>query len=42
MTATEKAPAYKKWLAIPEITTNAKMTTTAEMIAANNTPGNYQ
>lgn len=42
MTATEKAPAYKKWLAIPEITSNATITTEAEMIAANNTPGNYQ
>lgn len=42
MTATEKAPAYNKWLAMPEITNNAKVTTLAEMIAANNTPANYQ
>lgn len=42
MTGTEKAPAYKKWLAIPEITSNAKITTKSEMIAGNNTPGNYQ
>lgn len=42
MTGTVRAPAYKKWLALPEITTNAKITTEAEMVAANNTPGNYQ
>lgn len=42
MTATVNAPAYKQWLALPEITTNATITTEAEMVAANNTPGNYQ
>ncbi|KAJ0108397.1 hypothetical protein J7T55_005374 [Diaporthe amygdali] len=41
MTGTERAPAYSKWLALPEITTNTKMTTVAELIAENNTPGNY-
>lgn len=42
MACTEKAPAYRKWLAIPEITNNAKITTVAELVAANNTPANYQ
>lgn len=42
MAGTVKAPAYRKWLALPEITTNATITTEAEMVAANNTPGNYQ
>lgn len=41
MSGTEKAPAFEKFLAIPEITNTVKMTNVAEMAVEYNIPAQY-
>lgn len=38
----EKAPAYEKWLALPEIMGTVKMTSVSEMAFEYNIPADYQ
>jgi hypothetical protein len=38
----EKAPAYEKWLALPEIMSTVKMTSVSEMAFEYNIPTHYQ
>ncbi len=37
----EKAPAYEKWLALPSLHTDCKMTSVSELVAGNTMPTGY-